>query len=83
MNTKLRQLFTIAALIVLSLAMLGSSTSAFAQDSDGPEGSWTDARHTAGGGSDGTAARQHEGKREGSGAHDDQRKPTFARRLNS
>src|SRR5215813_5653646 len=40
MNTKLRQLFTIAALIVLSLAMLKSSTSAFAQDSDGPEGSW-------------------------------------------
>src|SRR5215471_8106700 len=39
MNTKLRQLFTIAAVIVLSLAMLGSSTS-FAQDSDGPQGSW-------------------------------------------
>ena len=40
MNAKLRQLFAIAALIVFSLAMLGSSPSAFAKDSDGPEGSW-------------------------------------------
>lgn len=40
MNTRLRQLFTSAALIVLFFAMLGSSMSAFDDESDGPEGSW-------------------------------------------
>src|SRR5215831_6401135 len=40
MNTRFRQLFKCAALIALSLAMLGSSRSAFADNGDAPEGSW-------------------------------------------
>jgi len=40
MSTKIRQLFKSAALAALFLTMLGNSASAFAQDSDGPEGSW-------------------------------------------
>src|SRR5215471_12433783 len=40
MNARLRELFKCAALIALSLVMLGSSTSAFAENDDAPEGSW-------------------------------------------
>jgi hypothetical protein len=40
MNRTLRQLFRSAALIALAVAMLGNTTSASGDDSDGPTGSW-------------------------------------------
>lgn len=40
MKTNIRQLFKSTALVALFLTMLGNSASAFAQDNDGPEGSW-------------------------------------------